>query len=177
MQERGFTLIEVLTALAILVVGALATAQVLAAVATYIRDARTHTLATWLAAQRMEQLLALEWAFDAAGLPKSDGTTNLTTTPPGRGGPGLTVSPANSLDQNVAGFVDYLDGDGTWAGTGASPPATAVFVRRWAVTSPSRSADTLVIQVLVRSVAADAAGVRGARGEAELATLRVRTVR
>jgi hypothetical protein len=52
--------------------------------------------------------------------------------------------------------VDYLDGKGTWVGTGVSPPPAARYVRRWCVRPlPEDPLDTLVIQVLVTTVVAD----------------------
>ena len=56
MSERGFTLVEVLTALALLVVVALSAAQLLAATAASIRVARMKTTASALAATRLESL-------------------------------------------------------------------------------------------------------------------------
>ena len=153
-HARGFTLIEVLVALAILVIAALATVQVLVVAAAAMHDARVHTSTAILAAQRMEQLLALDW--DAAG---------------------LAPSPSDTLEADVEGYIDYLDGAGTTLGTSVTPPAAAAFVRRWAVDPYSSGRETIVIRVLVRSLAADAGGRRGSWGEARLVTLRTRVAR
>ena len=107
----------------------------------------------------MEQLRSLTWGFDAEGqgLPVSDTTTNLAVYPPTQTGTGLNPSPANSLDQNTAGFVDFLDANGTWVGTGTTPPAGAVYVRRWSIEPlPTNPNNTLVIQVLVTPVVNEA---------------------
>ena len=154
-MARGFTLVEVLVALAILLLAALAAAQTLSLAAAAVHDSRVHTLTAAAAAQRMEQLLALPWAD-----------------------PALTPSPPNTLEVNVAGYVDFLDAAGTAVGATTTPPAGAVLVRRWAIDVPSSGvADALVIQVLARSLAADAAGARGSRGQAALVTVRAKVER
>jgi hypothetical protein len=70
-------------------------------------------------------------------------------------------SPAGTLDSNVPPYVDYLDAAGTWAGRGATPPGSAVYVRRWAVQPLGRDPDDiLVLQVIVttsRSTAVETA--------------------
>ena len=152
MQARGFTLIEVLIALGILVLAALGTAQLLGAAAVAVRDAHVHVVAATAAAQRMEQLLALEWEA-----------------------PGLAVSPAGALDDNVDGCVDYLDADGQVLGAGPMVPAGAAFVRRWSIDEAAgERPEARVLRVVTRSLAADLAGARGARGEARLVTMRAR---
>lgn len=85
MDDRGFTLLEALVALAILTVAALATAQLLSAAALDVHDSRIQAFTTTLAAQRMEQLVAADWS----------------AAPPG-----------GSLDTDVAGYMDYLELDG-----------------------------------------------------------------
>ena len=152
MQARGFTLIEVLIALGILVLAALGTAQLLGAAAVAVRDARVHAVAATAAAQRMEQLLALEW-----------------------GGPGMSTSPAGALDGNVDGCVDFLDPDGQVVGAGPLAPPGAAFVRRWSIDEAAGvRPDVRVLRVVTRPLAADLAGVRGARGEARLVSVRAR---
>ena len=59
MSNRGFTLVEVLVALALLTVGLLAAARVLTASAATNGTARMTTQATTLAMEKMEQLRAL----------------------------------------------------------------------------------------------------------------------
>lgn len=85
MDDRGFTLLEALVALAILTVAALATAQLLSAAALTVHDSRVQTLTTTLASQRLEQLVAAEWS---------------------------ATTPGGSLDTDVGGYMDYLDLDG-----------------------------------------------------------------
>jgi hypothetical protein len=67
------------------------------------------------------------------------------------------VSPPDTLDRNVPGYVDFLDAAGRWVGSGATKPAAAVFVRRWNVAAVGGDPDTLVLRAVVTLAAADAA--------------------
>jgi hypothetical protein len=139
----------------IIMVMALGTAQLFAVSIRATHAARTQTATTALAAQKLEQLRSLTWGFDieGTGLPVTDTTTNLSVDPPSNTGAGLNPSPPGTLNQNVAGYVDYLDGRGQWVGTGTQPPATALFIRRWSIEPlPTNPNNTLVLQVLVTSV-------------------------
>ena len=179
MQNRGFTLIEVLVALTILMVATLSIAHLFIVTATGIHIARVQTTTVALSASRMEELCSLAWGFDAAGNPVTDGSTNLSVEPVRSDGTGLGLSPANALQQNTAGFVDFHDGGGRWLSDGPAVPADAVYVRRWSIEAPAGgSPDALVIQVLTRSVAEENASGGGlvamSRGEARLMTLLTR---
>jgi hypothetical protein len=136
-----------------------------------------------MAEQKLEQLRALTWGFDLAGqgLPLTDTTTNLAVTPPEHNGSGLNPSPADALERNTDGFVDFLDGNGQWVGTGSKPPASAVYIRRWSITPlPTNPNNTIVIQVLVTPVASEQARVESAftrtrmSGDALLITVKTR---
>jgi prepilin-type N-terminal cleavage/methylation domain-containing protein len=156
----GFTLIEVLVALAVLAVTAAGVAALFAVSIRDTRAARDQTTTMVLAAERMEQLRALAWGIDpATGLPVTDVTTELGRSPPDSSGNGLSPSPPGSLESNTPGYVDYLDGRGRWIGTGAAPPAGTTYIRRWHVEPLSNDPDTLVIRVLVTSVVRDASVV------------------
>jgi hypothetical protein len=131
----------------------------------------------------MEQIRALTWGFDAEGngLPISDTSTNLAVYPSTATGSGLNPSASDSLEENTAGFVDFLDADGTWVGTGTTVPAAAVYIRRWSITPlPTNPNNTLVIQVLVTPVANEMARVDSAftrtrmPGDALLVTVKTR---
>jgi prepilin-type N-terminal cleavage/methylation domain-containing protein len=161
-RTRGFTLVEVLVATTILVVGVAMLAS-LSTMATHANiAARTTTRASLLATQKMEQLRALTWGYDARGQPISDTTTDLTVFPPATGsGVGLSTAPAGALSRNTAGYCDFLDAAGTPLGGGTTVPVHSEFVRRWSVDPlPSNPANARVIQVLVlrahRPVAASA---------------------
>ncbi len=145
--------------------------------------AKGATSTTAMAEQKLEQLRGLTWGFDllGQGLPLSDTTTNLTVTPPLHNGSGLNPSPMDSLERNTAGFVDFLDGGGNWVGTGSTPPASAVYIRRWSIQPlPVNPNNTLVIQVLVTPVASEAMRVTSAftrtrmAGDALVVTVRTR---
>ena len=175
---RGFSVLEVFVAVAILLVALMALAQ-LTAMSTHANtSARTTTSASLLAAQKLEQLRGLAWGFDARDRPVSDATTDLTTSPPSAGtGVGLTPSPASALVMNTAGYCDFLDANGRGLGGAGSAPPGTVFVRRWSVSALPQDADnTLVFQVRVMRVdGAFASMVRRLPEEARLITVKTRT--
>jgi type II secretory pathway pseudopilin PulG len=149
--EAGFSLVEVLVAAVVLMVGLIAVAQMFVASTHQNMEARRVTTTAVLAQQKIEQLRALAWGFDEFGLPVSDFSSNIAVTPPtSSGGVGLQASPDYSLFTSVSGYVDYLDAYGSWVGTGATPPANAIYVRRWSIDPlPTNPNNTLVFQVLV----------------------------
>jgi prepilin-type N-terminal cleavage/methylation domain-containing protein len=177
MQRNGFTLIEVLVALAVLCVAALGGIQLVAAATRMTSRAGVLSTSAALAASRMEQLRALQFEFDINRLRLTDVTTDLASDPPVGGGPGLTPSGGGSLDANTPGYVDFADAHGTPLGGGGAPPQGAVFVRRWSVEPVGASSDLLLLQVLVRPLAEGAPGPggRGAR-EVRLVTMLARTL-
>lgn len=175
MKERGFTLMEVLVALGILCVAALGGIQLVAVATDAMARARVQSTAASLAAARLEQLRALRFEFDAVGVRVTDSSTNLAADPAVPGGPGLAVSGASSLDANVGGYVDFLDRNGVWVGDGTTAPPRTSFVRRWSVENLDSSGDLVVLQVLVRPVAAGTAtGSARVASEVRLVTLRTR---
>jgi prepilin-type N-terminal cleavage/methylation domain-containing protein len=184
-RDAGFSLIEVLVAMIVVVPAVVGAAGMVTLAACAIRDSRLESMAIVLASQKLEQLRALEWNSDDVngGPASSDTTTDLTRDPPVAGGIGLTASPPGTLGANVPGFVDFLDVGGQWVGTGSTPPPRATFIRRWAVMPLPASADSLALQVLVTTVARDAQVTRRPTrrprlpGEALVATVRTRTSR
>jgi prepilin-type N-terminal cleavage/methylation domain-containing protein len=182
-NSRGFSLVEVLVAMGLLTAVSLGVAQLFALSTRANVIAKGQTSTTAMAEQKLEQLRGLTWGFDlqGQGLPVSDTTTNLTVTPPTHDGSGLNPSPSDSLEQNTDGFVDFLDGGGQWVGTGNTPPANAVYIRRWSIQPlPTNPNNTLVIQVLVTPVTSEQARVASAytrtrmAGDALLVTVRTR---
>jgi prepilin-type N-terminal cleavage/methylation domain-containing protein len=150
--SAGFSLIEVVIAMALLTLVSLGVAQLFATSTRVNLMARGMTSTTVLAEQKLEQIRSLTWGYDedGLGLPVSDTTTNLTVYPPAANGTGLNPSPSDSLEQNTAGFVDFLDAQGNWVGTGTTAPSTAAYIRRWSIQPlPINPNNTLVIQVLV----------------------------
>ena len=101
----GFTLVEVLVAISVMVVVSVGVVRLFVVAASMTRSARDRTIARSLAAGKLEQLRSLTW--EVAVVPgggmvaASDGQTNLSVTPPGAGGPGLNESPSGTLDANV----------------------------------------------------------------------------
>ncbi len=159
----GFALVEVMMAACVLVAVAIGVAHISAIAIRASHDARARTVAAVLAAQKMEQLRSLKWSrawigTPAVSVPVSDVSTDLSSDPPTAAGRGLSRSPAGTLDSNVPLYVDYLDAAGTWAGRGATPPDTAVYVRRWAIQPLEADADDiLVLLVFVTTTAGSVA--------------------
>lgn len=178
--DTGFTLVEVLLALVLLGVAAAGVSVLFVVSILDARAARDQTMTIVLAGERMEQLRGLSWGMEAAtGTPVTDLTTDLGRSPPDGSGNGLGPSPANSLAVNTPGYVDYLDSRGQWAGTGATPPATATYIRRWSVEPMGGDPETLLLRVLVTTKVRDAARPAGQprtrrAGEALLVTVRTR---
>lgn len=182
-RSRGFSLVEVIIAMGLLTAVSLGVAQLFAVSANANRHARHETSTSALAEQKMEQIRSLSWGFDldGVGLPVSDTTTNLAVYPHTADGPGLNPSPANTLEQNVPRYVDFLDATGAWVGTGVIPPAGSAFVRRWAIVPlPTNPNNTIVIQVLVSPLSSEMARVatgeprRRMRGDALLTSVKAR---
>ena len=178
MDSRGFTLLEVVIALGILCVGVLMVAQLLGTGAEGVALSRAQTMTVTLASARLEQLAALTFVFDDAGLRVTDMATDLSARNPGPGGRGLSSAGTDSLQTSTDGFADYLDAHGRWVGAGTSVPADAVFVRRWSIDPLAGSPDGLVLQVLVRPVSQGfTAVVRRGRSDTRLVTVLARTHR
>jgi type II secretion system protein I len=82
-RASGFTLIEVLVAIAIFTIASIGIAQLIGMATRAVRSSREHTTAVILAAAKMEQLRALDWTYrDAAGIAveRSDFTTRICRT-------------------------------------------------------------------------------------------------
>jgi len=182
-SSRGFSLVEVIVSMGLLTAVSLGVAQLFALSTRANLIAKGQTSTTAMAEQKVEQLRGLTWGFDlqGQGLPLSDTTTNLAVYPPAHNGSGLNPSPSDALEHNTAGFVDFLDGNGAWVGTGTTPPSSAVYIRRWSIQPlPTNPNNTLVIQVLVTPIALEATRVQTAYprtrmvGDALLVTVRTR---
>src|SRR5206468_11871941 len=127
LNRSGFALLEVVIASAIMTTVATGTCVVLTLAIHASQAARTRTIATIIASEKMEQLRSLSWTHittraPAISMSASDVTTDLSNEPATDDGLGLLRSPAGTLDANIVGYVDYLDADGRWVGRGASVP-------------------------------------------------------
>jgi type II secretory pathway pseudopilin PulG len=156
-SSAGFSLLETVVALSMLVAVVLSIVQVCVYAGRSNAIARQVTLGSTLAAEKLEQLQSLAWAYDAAGAPIGDAEADLTSAPErAAGGVGLRISPGSALDRNTAGYCDFLDAFGRSLGGGTSAPAGTAMVRRWAVLPLAVSTEALVIQVrLLSRTAAD----------------------
>jgi prepilin-type N-terminal cleavage/methylation domain-containing protein len=161
-NSSGFSLMEVVIAIGLVSIVSLGVAQLFGMTTRANLTARGSTSTTAFAEQKMEQLRSLTWGFDdnGQGLPVSDTTSNLAVNPPAQNGSGLNPSPSDSLEQNTAGYVDFLDAGGNWVGTGTEVPRTATYIRRWSIQPvPTNPNNTLVLQVLVTPVSNEQARV------------------
>ncbi len=133
--RAGFTLLEVMVALLLLTGAFLAVAQILVVAGRASDRSRATALGAVLAAQKMEQLRALSWAFDIDG-------TMLD---------GVSLSPPGALSVDAAGFADSFDDMGAPVGGGPPPPDRAAFVRRWSVEPGAGMAppEALILRVVV----------------------------
>jgi type II secretory pathway pseudopilin PulG len=183
LDDRGNTLLEVVTALAVSSAALLVLAQLFGMATRSNRVAREVTYAAVLGAQKMEQLRGALWAYDSAGGQLTDTSSDFSSVPEEpSGGSGLLPSPSSALTENTPGFVDYLDESGRWVGTGRTPPPRAAYIRRWSIEPlPADPADSIVLQVLVISLAGAANAGRDVggleRGAARLVAARTRRMR
>ena len=147
-MPRGFSLVEVVVATGIMCAATIAIVQLSIMSVRVNRVARSATLATVLAAQKMEQLQSAGWTE-------------------------LTASPSDALARSTDGYCEYLDENGRMLGGGPSWPAGAIFVRRWAL---DRLADreALLIQIVVVPVSGAGRGVAG-RGPGEARIVGIKT--
>ena len=178
-SDSGFTLLEVLTATALMTAGLVAIAQLFLVAIDAYRWAAVTTMTTALAGQKLEQLRSLAFFTDEAGAPVTDCASDLSVAPASpAGGRGLLPSPASALTANTPGYVDYLDAAGQWMGTGAAAPRGTTFVRRWSVTAvPARPNDALVLQVAVARASAASLAASMRSGDAVMVSLKARRAR
>jgi len=124
--DAGATLVEVLVAASVFSAGVLAVAQLFVLATADNITAAQDSVATILAAQKLEQLRA----------PASPYV--------------LDSAPAGTLDASVPGFVDHVGADGRVVGTAPLAPGTAVVTRRWSVEPITTGGGAIV---LVRVIA------------------------
>jgi hypothetical protein len=176
-HETGSSLLEALTAAAVIITVSTGVALLIIRSTRAIWSAGVASAAVAVAQQKLEQLIALEWRTDAVGVSRSDQSSDLSVDPSASSGSGLQPSPSGSLDRNTPGFVDFIGGDGQWRGRGAALVAGTAFVRRWSISAhPRDPADTLILTVVVLPVAEVSAGILHPAA-VRLQTIRTRTAR
>lgn len=166
----GFTLVELLVALALVVLMVAGSALLTGIATRTILRSRVETIAVLCAQERLEQLRALAWGYGSghAVLASQDEDTDLSGAVPAPGGRGLAPAPAGALDADTSGYVDYLGPAGQWIAAGTSPPAGTRFIRRWSIARPADRPDLVVLRVRVIDVLAHLLPL-------ELSTARART--
>ena len=181
-SEAGFSIVEVLVATGLLATALIALAQLFAISTKTNAAARNSTITMMLAEQKIEQLRALQYTFDRAGLPVQDTLTDLAVYPPlATGGKGLSPHTSNTLQANTDGYVDYLDSYGRTLGGGTVIPDNTAFIRRWSVEPlPTNPNNVVILQVLVTRQrdrgTGDAGSVSRGPEEARLLTIKSRKV-
>jgi prepilin-type N-terminal cleavage/methylation domain-containing protein len=125
MNAAGFSLIEVLVAMAIVTSGVASLSQVFFMSAEAIRVAGGISIALLLAEDKMEQLRASPHPS--------------------------ALSPPGTLSADSAGYVDFFDAGGELLAEGATiAPDGVAYVRRWSVSLLSAGSVTaVVLQVVV----------------------------
>jgi prepilin-type N-terminal cleavage/methylation domain-containing protein len=143
--EHGFSLIETMMALTILLVVAVGLLP-LGVIATTTTENQGHLTArtTEYAQDKLEQLLALAYGdttSDTRVFPATDVN-----------GSGLTVGGSADPTAPVDLYVDFLDPDGTLLpSVGGVPPARWFYMRVWSVTNPSLNLKQVTVTAVVRS--------------------------
>jgi prepilin-type N-terminal cleavage/methylation domain-containing protein len=132
--DRGFSLLELLVATTLVVIGMTALAQLFGVAIQANARGRAMTVSVLFARQKLEEVVA------AFAQQDQNGST-------------LGASPAGSLDRNTTGFSDYLDRSGQSLGGGATVPSGAEYLRRWSVEPLPGYEDTArVLQVLTTHI-------------------------
>ncbi len=153
---EGFTLLETLVATGILVTALAGIAQLFVLGVRLTRESGSQGMALASAQAKLETLRSLAMAYGSAAEMVTDQA--------------LEASPAGSLREDTAGYVDALDAGGR---TVEDEDSDAVFTRRWAITPiDDQVPEAVVIEVCVFRAPAD--GVTPVAAEACLATIRSR---
>lgn len=176
--DRGFALLDALIATVIVVTVTGGMANLLTWSTRAAAAAGTQTIATVLARQKLEQLIALEWSVDADGVLHSDTTTSVAVDPMRDTGPGLRPSLASTVDIDTPEYVDFVAADGSWRSDRSPPPPGAAFVRRWSVVaSPADPVHSLIVTVSVRPLSEATRTSRVVSNGATVQTVRTRLFR
>ena len=142
-REGGFTLVETVFALVILMIVAAGVAP-LALVAVKATENQGHLAArtTEYAQDKLEQLMALSYgdsATDTRVFPAAD-----------LGGSGLSIGGSSNVNAPVALYVDYLDIDGNLLPNAVDASNTWFYKRVWSVSNPRGHLKQITVTATVR---------------------------
>jgi len=147
-KQAGVTLIEVMIAVLILTIVSAGLLGVFSiAVSQNKSQGEYATRVTEYAQDKMEQLLALQFADTASNTTVwPTATTGGTGLSPGGAVPSTNPAPSGWFTSSsvVAGYVDYLDVNGNLLGGGATAPVGSFYIRVWQITT-SGNVDTITV--------------------------------
>jgi type II secretory pathway pseudopilin PulG len=131
-DQRGFALLEALIACMLMATALAALVHLVSIASTQSLAMRRSALALVLAQAKLEELRALPWRYDVAGVPVSSLL--------------LAASPPSTLTNTIDGWVEVLDRFGELV----NQEEAAGFERRWSIARFSvDDPDTLLLQVCV----------------------------
>ncbi len=163
-RERGFSLLETVIAISLLMIVSLGLLP-LGVIATTNTENQGHLMArtTEYAQDKMEQLLALSFGdltSDTRAFPATE-----------TGGTGLAVGGSANPEAPAANYVDYLDVNGSLlAAVGTTAPANWYYKRVWSVALVSGS--TTLKRITVTAKVKSAVGSSGRIPEATVTSLK-----
>jgi prepilin-type N-terminal cleavage/methylation domain-containing protein len=154
-SAQGFSLLEVLVAMAIAFITASGLIHLFVVSLSLVSDARDETIATLLAMQKVEEL---RFASGSSGA--------------------LAPSPVDALETSAAGYSDLIDSRGQPVAGAPGPPSSTVYLRRWAIRPLiGDSVSSTLVQVLVTTPRRQGDGTRGPRRQRDHADALVSIVR
>lgn len=130
---RGFALLEMIIALALLAAGMVGVASIFASVTSSAHSQADLSEDTALCQSKMETLRSLSFTDSSTNTTELNSSGNFPTT----GGTGL--SPGGSTSSGVIGYEDYLDGSGNLL----SSASGAIYQRWWSIAQTSGSVANL----------------------------------
>jgi prepilin-type N-terminal cleavage/methylation domain-containing protein len=133
-SPSGFSLVETLIAVTITALAFTSAARLLMLAAAANQRARRATRATFLAAQKIEELQSLAFTVDHGEVLEDER---------------LHPSSIDALERDVPGFCDYFENSGAALEQSEIRPAGTAFVRRWLIQPAAGAPDTIVLQVMV----------------------------